>query len=161
MGQKTHFFLVIFCKILTFLGFFQKKFKNAKSWKIAILRAVFEAVRRDKVADFIAAFWRSRGDLQNEAIKSATLSRRTASKTAREIAIFRLSCWYSFFWGQFSFCVFEAVRRDKVVDFIAAFWRSRAKLQNEAIKSTTLSRRTASKTALENGHFSLNFDQIL
>ena len=165
-----------------------------ESRKIAILWVVFEAVRRDKVVDFIASFWRSPRDLQDAAIKSGTLSRRTASKTALKIAIFQLFAFSSIFWKlveiwpkikifskwppkvhkiekskkhifrpntrsyaeleRFSWfsaifwtskCVFEAVRRDKVVDFIASFWRSHRDLQDAAIKSTTFSRWTPSK----------------
>ena len=49
--------------------------------KWPFLKAVFEAVRRDEVADFIASSCSLARDLQNAAIKSMTLSRRTASKT--------------------------------------------------------------------------------
>ena len=69
-------------KIVDFItpNSFKKWFywKN-QNFEISIWR--FEAVRRDEVADFIAASCRSRSDLQYAAIKSATLSRRTASKT--------------------------------------------------------------------------------
>tara|TARA_B100001142_G_C13820015_1_gene456130 strand:- start:289 stop:465 length:177 start_codon:yes stop_codon:yes gene_type:complete len=47
-------------------------------------RGVFEAVRRDEVADFIASSCSSRGDLQDAAIKIASSSRRTASKKQNE-----------------------------------------------------------------------------
>ena len=50
-----------------------------KKWPFS--RGVFEAVRRDEVADFIASSCSLARDLQNAAIKSTTLSRRTASKT--------------------------------------------------------------------------------
>ena len=46
--------------------------------------SVFEAFRRDEVADFIAASCSSARDLQDAAIKSASSSRRTASKKQNE-----------------------------------------------------------------------------
>ena len=82
----------------------QKKLYLQIRWKIALLRAVFEGVRRMKLQNFIASFWRSRRDLQDAAIKSVTSSRWTPSKTPLKIAIFRNFAFLNFFSKIPKFC---------------------------------------------------------
>ena len=142
MAKKRTFFSRFLHFFWQFFGIFQKKSKKRKIRKIAISWGVFEAVRCVKSSFFIAASWRTPEDLQDAAIKKELFRRRTASKTPHEIAIFRKVCWYTFFFGQFSFCDFEAVRRVKSSFFIAASCRSRRVLQDAAIKKELFRRRT-------------------
>ena len=136
------------------------------------MNRIFDTVRRDEPVNFIASSGVTHRDLSNNAIKTITLSRRSASKieiTQKNDENFENS-GEVVGGGGFEKMkirskipnsgdvnnvkksqkisvnrIFEADRRDKPVNFISSSSASERDLSNNTIKTITLSRRTGPK----------------